>query len=132
VKITTLFRWGKVWPASRPESIPAMGGEVPVAEGRDVHDTNAVEAQLICTAENGRLMGAAEASAKKEQIHTPEEPAVDGGPVGLQRGFERGERLPWKGIWFRVARVDAGMIALVPESMTMGRAKKNEEARHAR
>lgn len=45
---------------------------------------------------------------------------------GLQLKWHVGERIPWKGIWFVVTRVDAGKLELVPERMTFKMKKKLE------
>lgn len=53
-------------------------------------------------------------------------------PQGLQTKWHVGERIPWKGIWFVVTKVDAGRLELIPERMTFKMAKKVEAIKAAR
>ncbi len=53
-------------------------------------------------------------------------------PRGLQVKWHIGERIPWKGIWFVVVKVDVAKIELIPERMTFKMAKKIEESKAAR
>lgn len=43
---------------------------------------------------------------------------------GLRRGFAEGEKMPWKGIWFEVEKVEFDRLTLKPIGMTFSRYKE--------
>lgn len=47
-------------------------------------------------------------------------------PAGLQTRWHIGERIPWKGIWFVVIKVDVSKLELIPERMTKKLEKRME------
>ena len=48
---------------------------------------------------------------------------------GLKLAFRPGEMFPWKGINFRVSKVEVDSLTLIPVSMTSRRAKEKHHAR---
>jgi hypothetical protein len=56
---------------------------------------------------------------KKKEEKRPEQP-------GLRLKFKEGEKMPWKGIWFTVSKVEFNRIELTPESVTWKRQKLME------
>ncbi len=69
----------------------------------------------------------AEPPAEMEKAHDPLEDRP-----GLELKFSEGERIPWKGIWFRIAQVEKLQLTLVPESMTWKMTKKVQARKAAR
>lgn len=53
-------------------------------------------------------------------------------PKGLQLRWHAGERIPWKGIWFVVVKVDETKLELIPERMTFKMHKQLEASKAAR
>ncbi len=53
-------------------------------------------------------------------------------PKGLQLRWHVGERIPWKGIWFVVVKVDEAKLELIPERMTFKMAKKIDASKMER
>ncbi len=92
-----------------PESIPSMGVDIMNARIDNVRT------------ETSPLM------PMQDPIDEPEPQKK-----GLQIKWEVGERIPWKGIWFRVSRVDEGRLELIPESMTWKRQKAVEASKASR
>jgi hypothetical protein len=61
-----------------------------------------------------------------------EVPPSPGERLGLQRAFDVGESLPWKGIHFRLVSVEPTRLVLEPLAMTAARAKQRKEASRGR
>lgn len=59
----------------------------------------------------------------------PVDDPIDDVPEGLRKRWIVGEMIAWKGIWFRVAKLEPQKMVLVPEAVTGTMAKKLREAK---
>ena len=66
----------------------------------------------------------------KQALASTEEPKRE--RPGLEAGWTVGERIPWKGIWFVVEKVDRTKLTLVPETMTSNKSKELHQRRYGR
>jgi hypothetical protein len=56
----------------------------------------------------------------------PVEPGIRRTDGGLHKAFTEGEFIPWKGLAFRVEKVEFDRLTLVPVGMTFKRFKEME------